>query len=217
MASGLYKRLIALQLGIGLLTGCMVRPLTSNEQLSIQGGERVLVLLRMTAVVEGVSHDHTLQDVNIGLGSFETVSKVERIHTRCFSEETRNQGWLFFVLEPEVYYLAFQGNRQTDVRTYDAELQTAQKWRIDVPEKTARLHARRDTGRCIHPFHRSCFYTRGLSHRYNDRSQDQAYHSALQLRCAQDSRVPGICQSHGYTLLIHSRNTAHKSGSSLAE
>ena len=140
MASGLFKRLIALQMGIGLLTGCMVRPLAIDEQLSIQRGQRVLVLLRMTSVVEGVSHDHTLQDVSIGLGSFETVSRVERIDTRCFSEETSDQGWLFFVLEPEVYYLAFQGTRQTDIRTYDAELRNAQKWRIDVPENVSSIY-----------------------------------------------------------------------------
>jgi hypothetical protein len=140
MASGVISRLIVLQLVIGLLTGCMVRPITRDEELSIQKGDRVLVLLRMTAVVEGVSHDHALQDVSIGLGSFDTVGEVTRIDTRCLSEETREQGWLFFIVEPEVYYLAFGGGTKgTAIRTCSA-LQTAQKWRIDIPENASSVY-----------------------------------------------------------------------------
>ena len=154
MASGIIGRLILLQLVIGLLAGCtMVRPITRDEELSIKRGDQVVVLLRITSVVEGVTDDHALQDVSIGLGSFDTVDKVARIHTRCFSEETRKQGWLFLVLEPEVYYLAFQGTRRTDVYTYDADLQTARKWRIDIPENASSVYIGTVHVRC-----RSDFY-----------------------------------------------------------
>jgi hypothetical protein len=140
MALGVIGRLVVLHLVIGLLAGCMVRPITRDEELSIQRGDQVLVLLRMTAVVDGVSHDHTLQDVSIGLGSFDTVSEVKRIDTRCLSEETRKQGWLFFIVEPEVYYLAFGGGTKgTAIRTCPA-LQTAQKWRFDIPENASSVY-----------------------------------------------------------------------------
>lgn len=141
MASGLVRQLIAFHLVIGLLAGCtMVHPITRDEEFSIQRGERVLILLRIIALVDGVPHAASLQDMTIGLGSFDTVGKVTRIDTRCLSEETREQGWLFFVLEPEVYYLAFHRGHHTGLYHYNAELQTAQKWRIDVPENASSIY-----------------------------------------------------------------------------
>ncbi len=51
---------------------------------------------------------------------------------KSLSAEALEQGWTYFILEPGIYYLGFQGQRRTDAFTYDAQWQKVQRWRMDI-------------------------------------------------------------------------------------
>lgn len=140
---------------IGFATGCAVSGLPSGEQYkAIQAGKRAVVLLRVTAELkDGTEVTAFLNDrldfgktlcglpcganigdnISLGLGSFDTGGEVRRTSHLYFSAKTHRQGWIYFILEPGIYYLAVQGGRSTELTTYERELLSLPRWRIDIP------------------------------------------------------------------------------------
>jgi len=125
---------------IGFATGCAVSVLPSGKQYAaIQAGKRAVVLLRVTAElkdgteVAAFPSPLTGDIIGLGLGGFETGGEVKRTSPTSLSAETRRQGWIYFILEPGIYYLAVQGARTGDVTAYERELKSLQPWRIEIP------------------------------------------------------------------------------------
>ena len=142
---GLWTSLVMLTyLSIGCAT---VSPPAATELKAVQTGRTAIVLFRVTSEVDGEPYEpfsHTLIDDNIGLalGGFETGGKVEPVQSyRFLSKETRQQGWIYFILEPGTYYLAVQPPRNTNAFTYASGFQYAPHWRIDVPTDARLVYA----------------------------------------------------------------------------
>jgi hypothetical protein len=114
-------------------------PLTKSDYSAITEGQKSLVLLRVTCEIPGESDVKPFQgfisddNVNIALGDFETGGALKRMEIQKFlSAETRDQGWVYFILEPGIYYLGFQGQRRTDAFTYAAQWKNVQHYRFDI-------------------------------------------------------------------------------------
>ncbi len=113
---------------------------TARESAAISAGEKTIVLLRLECTVQNQPYEpfrHSLGaefNIGLGLGSFETGGRPKFIDTlRFLSPESRREGWTYFVLSPNIYYLAVYPPRRTDVTTHAERMQRAPRWRIDVP------------------------------------------------------------------------------------
>lgn len=125
---------------IGFATGCAVSGLPSEEKYAaIQAGKRAVVFLRVTAELrdgtqvgafESFYHE---DNIGLGLGGFDTGGEISGVYPLFLSTKARKQGWVYFILEPGIYYLAFQGVRSTDLLTHYRKLKSTQRWRIDIP------------------------------------------------------------------------------------
>ena len=126
------------------LSGCAsVSTPTASELTNVNRGEKVIVLFRVTCMIEGqpyepFSFSTIIDNVNFGLGSFETAGEPRLVMNRYLSEASRREGWTYLVLSPGIYYLAVRPPQRTDGFTYDRMLQSAPRWRIDV-SKQAKL------------------------------------------------------------------------------
>ena len=123
---------------MGFATGCAVGGLPGKEEYAaIRAGKRAFVLLRVTAElkdgteVAAFPSPLTGDSVSLGLGGFETGGEVRRasLPSSFLSTETHRQGWIYFILDPGIYYLAVQGGLTTDPATWVGP----QRWRIDIP------------------------------------------------------------------------------------
>lgn len=123
-----------------VVTSCAFnKPPTKGEYLAIKEGQKSLVLLKVTGEITGESAIDAFssfaadENFNIAVGDFETGGALKRIENQKFlSAKTRKQGWIYFILEPGIYYLGFQGPRWTDVFTYEAQWENVQRYRIDI-------------------------------------------------------------------------------------
>jgi hypothetical protein len=81
--------------------------------------------------------------VGFALGSPETggvpVGRVEDI--RYLSDESRDEGWTYFILPPGTHYLAVQPRRITNLFTYLRRFGSAPRWVIEVPPRTPVIYA----------------------------------------------------------------------------
>ena len=115
------------------------KPPTKGEYLAIAEGQKSLVLLRVTGEITGESAIDAFssfaadENFNIAVGDFETGGALKRIENQKFlSAKTRKQGWIYFFLEPGIYYLGFQGPRMTTPNNYKEQWGKVQRYRIDI-------------------------------------------------------------------------------------
>ena len=174
-----------------VLAGCaLVGPLDGKELTAIESGQKTLVLLRVTAKLQDGSEIKTFSQgfVRIFVGGFETGGILKPVTVSMFpsmedrssiyqflSDESRDQGWIYFLFEPGTHYLGFigQGQIRNLNRDHPGGLVTLPQrlqgsitlWRIDIPRSspviyggTLRLRCRSDwdiwpfvrTGYCDH-------------------------------------------------------------------
>ena len=122
------------------MAGCtFVKPPSRGEYSAITQGRKSLVLLRVTCEIASESGFDSVQgcisgeNASIAIGDFESGGKLERLLLlKSLSAETRDQGWIYTTLEPGIYYIAFQGQRRTNAITYEARLQSVQRFRFDI-------------------------------------------------------------------------------------
>ena len=115
-------------------------PLTKIDYSAITEGQKSLVFLRVTCEIESESAvepvrgclDALGNNANMAMGDFETGGALKPIMPKFLSAETGKQGWAFFILEPGIYYLGFQGQRRTDAFTYQSQWKKVQRYRIDI-------------------------------------------------------------------------------------
>jgi len=128
---------------VGFCASCGYGPIQERKEYpEIQAGKRSVLLLRVTSELPngkpvGNAFSKAM-DGGFGLGGFETGGEVKlTIPGRSIfflSNETAHQGWVYFILKPGAYYLAFLGPRTTNLFSYSAALKSAQRWRIEIPE-----------------------------------------------------------------------------------
>lgn len=134
-------KLAAVLASVVYLAGCASTGLlTDPEKAAVAGGEKTIVLLRVTCTLENQRAFEPFRgmiaddNISFGLGAFETGGVPVREWSQRFpSAESRKQGWTYFVLPKGTWYLAVYPPRRTDVFTYDRSLKDAPRWRIDVP------------------------------------------------------------------------------------
>ena len=123
-----------------VVVGCAYSmPPAKSDHSAITEGQKSLVLLRVTGEIKGESAIEAFSsflsdgNFNIAVGDFETGGALKRIENQKFlSAKSRKEGWIYFILEPGIYYLGFQGPRMTDVFTYEAQWENVQRYRIDI-------------------------------------------------------------------------------------
>jgi hypothetical protein len=130
------------------MCGCAVYRMPSEKQLAaVKEGRKAIVLVRVTCDVNGTPYEafsrFDLPDDNIalGIGSFETGGEVEQKIIPFLSEQTKKDGWTYFVLEPGIHYLAALPPRRTNVKNYAAQFHDAQLFRLDIPDGTPLVYA----------------------------------------------------------------------------
>lgn len=174
-----------------LLAGCaLVGPPDGKELTAIESGQKALVLLRVTAELPDGSEIKTFSQgfVRIFVGGFQTGGILKPVTVSMFpsigdrssiyqflSNESRDEGWIYFLFEPGTHYLGFigQGQIRNLTRDHPEEIITLPQrlqrsvtlWRIDIPRSfplvyggTLRLRCRSDwdiwpfvrTGYCDH-------------------------------------------------------------------
>jgi len=124
----------------GFSIGCSyTSPLKKSDNSAIIEGQKVLVLLRVTCEIGDESGADPVkgcisgENANMAMGDFETGGMLKPIIMPKFlSADTRRQGWTYFILEPGIYYLGFQGQRRTDALTYKTEWENVQIYRMDI-------------------------------------------------------------------------------------
>lgn len=137
---------------IVLLTSCGIvktgLPDTKENQ-SIQSGTAALVLLRVTGSLDDGTRVGTFDDfsqvgnVNLGLCLYVPQGEVELVSPQRFlSSETKEQGWIYFIVKPGTHYLALIGTCQLGSLPgkiqCEKRLNRARLWQIVIPE-AARL------------------------------------------------------------------------------
>lgn len=138
------NKIVVLFFIFGVISDCAYSiPLTQSDYSAITEGQKSLVLLRVTCEITGESAVEPVQgciigeNANIAIGDFETGGALKPIILPKFlSVETGKQGWTYFILEPGIYYLGFQGQRRTDAFTYAAQWENVQRYRIDIQPDT---------------------------------------------------------------------------------
>jgi hypothetical protein len=73
----------------------------------------------------------------MAIGNFDTGGSLDIYVTqRFFSAQARKDGWLYFFLEPGIYYIGFQGGRRTDAYTYNKRWEIVPKYRFEIESNT---------------------------------------------------------------------------------
>ena len=121
-----------------LLSSCYAMIFTglpsAKDYELIKAGKRSIVLLRVTCEVNGEPYEvfqsglSPDDPIGLGLGGFETGGNLLQIQPKFLSSQTRKDGWLYFILEPGLYYLTAQ-----PPLTYHFSSKTSYLWRLDVP------------------------------------------------------------------------------------
>jgi hypothetical protein len=112
------------------LSGCefisYIKLPSDKDYEKINAGKCTLVLFRVTADLDGRPFEvfsPSLPDrVHIGIGGFKTGGQTGAIAELFLSEQTKQEGWAYLLLEPGLYYL--------DIPDHDS---TPQLFRFDIP------------------------------------------------------------------------------------
>jgi hypothetical protein len=127
---------------VKLLIGCAIGGLpTPKHRAAIQSGEKAIVLLRVTAEskdgtpLEAFGSSLVLDNVNAGLASIKTGGEFKVIEAPVFPpDDTRKQGWTYFILEPGRYYVVLVEPQYYTRQAFKRRVQnTTQRWRFDIP------------------------------------------------------------------------------------
>ena len=133
MPSNSILRSVLLIALIGFCASCAFNRLPSSDERSkILTGQRVIVLLRVTAElqdgtpVKAFPSKLMADDVNIALGTFDTGGELKLVESpRFLSTELRKDGWTYFILEAATYYLGTIGSQTTDRFTWERQIKHA--------------------------------------------------------------------------------------------
>jgi hypothetical protein len=90
-----------------------------------------------------VSFGDSAAIVRFGLGSFDSAGEPRVAMNYFLSEKSRRQGWTYFLLTPEIYYLAVLGP-DSDADTFiisDTNRLSSPRWRLDVPDNVRSIYA----------------------------------------------------------------------------
>jgi len=149
----MFPRLMLLLLLSGVVSGfatsCPRLP-DKGEYWEISSGEKALVLLRVNGVLpDGINvgafaENISTGSIKIGLGGFDTGGEIRFVVPRFLSTEALNEGWVYFVLEPGIYYMIFRGAKPPpegwdpffgEIRIYEYQqfLKSLVRLRIDIP------------------------------------------------------------------------------------
>jgi len=132
-------------LSAAVLTSCAIGPPDSDELQNVDRLRRAVVLVRFVGEAGGVPTEMLKSgaELNFALGDFETGGETSKQmgFGRSFNEQTKRDGWAYFILKPSIHYLAVQTARRTDAFTYLARFRHAPRWRIDVPRGAKAVYA----------------------------------------------------------------------------
>ncbi len=136
-----FLRILGVSVFVGSLVGCASSGLPAGKETkAVAAGKTAIVLLRVVCTVESqqpyeaFSHSLIDDNINFGLGSFETGGEPKRLALlRFLSPESREDGWTYFVIPHGIHYLAVYPPRRTDHLTYERGLTNAPRWRMDIP------------------------------------------------------------------------------------
>jgi len=139
-----FLRSVLLLAFIGLCANCAFNRLPSSDERSkILAGQRAIVLVRITAEmldgtpVSAFPTNFMSDNVNIGLGTFDTGGELELVESpRFLSTELREEGWIYLILGPGTHYVGVMGPQMTRYDFWKAQIKYAQRWRIDIPVDT---------------------------------------------------------------------------------
>jgi hypothetical protein len=126
---------------VAVCAGCAaIGAPSTGDRLAVERGEKTILLLRVTAEMDGerigpFDHDLIDDNVNLGLGGFETGGEVRRVDSpNAFSREAYRDGWVYFILEPGTHYLAV-------APPYRFVWGDAPRWRLDAPAGSQVVYA----------------------------------------------------------------------------
>ena len=150
----LWLQITAFLALMALLAGCgMVKvglP-NSTESASVQTGQQTLVLLRVTGNLDDgtrvgtFDHSSQVNNVNLGLSLYVPQGEVALIRPQRFlSPETKEQGWIYFMVKPGAHYLGIIGTCELSSRPGQIQCQNrlnrTRLWKIDIPKGTRLIY-----------------------------------------------------------------------------
>lgn len=145
MSTNSILRSVLLLIFIGFFSNCAFNRLPSRDERSkILAGQQAIVLVRITAElldgtpVSAFPCNFMADNVNIGLGTFDTGGELELVESpRSLSAELREKGWIYLILEPGSYYFGIIGPQMTTYDIWKQQIKYAQpRWRTDIPVDT---------------------------------------------------------------------------------
>lgn len=131
-------------LAAGVVAGAANKPPTIRELAGKDGTPRVVLLLRVVTEVDGeivepFRHSGSIDNVNFGLGGFETGMGVKETAARFLSGQSRKEGWVCLIVKPGLQYLAIREPMWHNAFAYSARWKTCPRWRVEVPA-VSRVH-----------------------------------------------------------------------------
>ncbi|MFO7684793.1 MAG: hypothetical protein R6V60_01765 [Desulfobacterales bacterium] len=119
---------------------------TDRERTSLRAGEKAVVLLRVACTIDGAPYppfafSTAMDNISFGLGTFETVGEPAAAWHRFLSEESRREGWAYFLLPPGLYYLSVRPAQRGDAYSYERMLHATPRWKIDIPDDARLIYA----------------------------------------------------------------------------
>ncbi len=137
--SGYVAKITSLIFLFTILASCAAVSLPSGEQIKlVKSGKCAFVLLRVTSEIDSKKHEafgslSSSENFRLGLGGFETGGEPRQIIHSFLSDQTKKDGWTYFIVEPGEYYLAVLPPRSGDVWSFAC----APTWRLEIPFNTA--------------------------------------------------------------------------------
>ena len=124
------------------LVGCVsVNLPTKNEINQILEGQQAIVLLKVNASRDGkpikpFKSDFAEFNAHFGLGNFKTGGKPKpKLILRFLSQDSREEGWTYFVLEPEIYYLIIY-----PIGGYGRSPEDFPRWKFTIPNSSKYIY-----------------------------------------------------------------------------
>jgi hypothetical protein len=135
------KCLLITFITLSLMVGCASTGVPEGKVAEeIREGKKVVVLLRVVAQIGSQNYsafEHDLVDDNIcfGVGGFDTGGKLRRVEMQKFvSPESRENGWIYMVLEPGTHYVTIQPPRRTNLFAYMRRFDEPPLWQLNIPQ-----------------------------------------------------------------------------------
>lgn len=133
-----------------LISSCAsIKQLSDKETSEIHAGKKVLVLLRIVGqdpygktlkpFVGGLDDDSVgMALIDIDRPSLQQVRRIEFLS--YMSKESRDKGWVYFLVEPGTHYFAIQPRRVNNAFTYHSRFKEAPRWLMEVPSGISLLY-----------------------------------------------------------------------------